>query len=172
MWAIEHMGVRPDLIAFGKKTQVCGVMAGSRIDDVPENVFKVSSRLNSTWGGNLVDMVRGQRFLEIIEQQNLVDNAAEMGKLLTDGLRTLAGGSTLLSNVRGRGLMIAFDLPDTVSRDIFRGLLYENGLLALKCGERSIRFRPMLDLPGSAVEEGLAIIEKSLYDARPEAGEL
>ena len=57
-WAYQQLGVMPDVIAFGKKTQVCGVMAGGRVDEVPDNVFAVSSRINSTWGGNLVDMVR------------------------------------------------------------------------------------------------------------------
>src|SRR6266850_3445761 len=66
MWFHQHDDVRPDLLAFGKKTQVCGMMAGGLIDQEPDNVFKVSSRLNSTWGGNLVDMVRCQRYLEIM----------------------------------------------------------------------------------------------------------
>ena len=57
-WAHQHTPVQPDLMAFGKKMQVCGMLAGPRIDEEPDNVFKVSSRLNSTWGGNLVDMVR------------------------------------------------------------------------------------------------------------------
>ena len=147
MWAIEHMGVRPDIIAFGKKAQVCGIIAGTRVDEVPDNVFHVSSRINSTWGGNLVDMVRSQRYLEIIEEEYLLENAAQVGQILLEGLTQLAEGSDLIDNVRGRGMMIAFDLPDARTRDIFRGLLLENGLLALKCGERSIRFRPMLDLP-------------------------
>jgi len=166
MWAIEHMGVRPDIIAFGKKAQVCGIIAGPRVDEVPDNVFHTASRLNSTWGGNLVDMVRSQRYLEIIEQDHLVENAAAIGRALLDGLRQLAAGSDLIDNVRGRGMLIAFDLPDTHSRDLFRKTLLENGLLALKSGLRSVRFRPMLDLDGAAVEEGLACVEKSLHDVR------
>ncbi len=172
MWAIEHMGVRPDVIAFGKKSQVCGIIAGPRVDEVPDNVFKVSSRINSTWGGNLVDMVRSQRYLEIIAEENLVDNAGTMGQLLLDGLNELAQGSDLVSNVRGRGMLLAFDLPDTHTRDIFRGLLLENGLVALKSGERSIRFRPVLDLDSATVEDALAIVEKSLFDARADGGRL
>ena len=82
MWAIEHMGVKPDIIAFGKKAQICGIIAGPRIDEVPDNVFHVSSRINSTWGGNLVDMVRSQRYLEIIEEDGLVENAGEDGPAL------------------------------------------------------------------------------------------
>lgn len=172
MWAVEHMGVRPDIIAFGKKAQVCGIMVSSRVDEVEDNVFAVSSRINSTWGGNLVDMVRSQRYLEIMVEDNLLQNAMTMGASLLHGLTQLAQGSELISNVRGRGMMIAFDLPDPSARDIFRGLLLENGLVALKCGSRSIRFRPMLDLDAASVEEGLAIVERSLYDSRRDCAQL
>jgi L-lysine 6-transaminase len=172
MWAIEHMGVRPDIIAFGKKAQICGIIVGPRVDEVDENVFRVSSRINSTWGGNLVDMVRSQRYLEIMVEDELVPNAATVGQSLLEGLTRIAQGSDLISNVRGRGMMIAFDLPDPRARDIFRGLLLENGLVALKCGSRSIRFRPMLDLDAVSVEEGLAIVEKSLYDSRSDGAQL
>jgi L-lysine 6-transaminase len=172
MWAIEHMGVEPDIIAFGKKAQVCGIIVGPRVDEVEENVFTVSSRINSTWGGNLVDMVRSQRYLEIMVEDDLVSNAAIMGRSLLEGLAQLAQGSDLMSNLRGRGMMIAFDLPDPRARDIFRGLLLENGLVALKCGSRSIRFRPTLDLDAASVEEGLAIVEKSLYDSRSDGAQL
>lgn len=67
------MGLSPDVVAFGKKTQVCGIMAGGRVDEVHDNVFHVSSRINSTWGGNLTDMVRARRILEVVEQDRLID---------------------------------------------------------------------------------------------------
>ncbi len=172
MWAVEQMGVAPDIIAFGKKAQVCGIIAGRRLDEAPENVFHVPSRINSTWGGNLVDMVRSQRYLEIIEEDHLVDNAGRMGQHLLDGMTQIALRSDLISNVRGRGMFLAFDLPDPRARDLFRGLLWENGLIALKSGTRSIRFRPMLDLCSEAVDEALAIVEDTLYDARADGGQL
>jgi L-lysine 6-transaminase len=172
MWAVEHMGVQPDIIAFGKKAQVCGIIVGPRVDEVHDNVFTVSSRINSTWGGNLVDMVRSQRYLEIIVEDDLLRNAASMGHTLVEGLAQIAKGSDLISNVRGRGMMIAFDLPNPEARDVFRGLLLQNGLVALKCGVRSIRFRPMLDLDAPSVEEGLAIVEKSLFDSRRDSAQL
>src|SRR5215468_1884414 len=78
MWCWQQLGVEPDLFVFGKKTQVCGFASTTRIDDV-ENVFKISSRINSTWGGNLVDMVRSARYFEIIEEEDLVANAAAVG---------------------------------------------------------------------------------------------
>src|SRR5246127_4402072 len=111
-WAYQQLGVTPDLVAFGKKTQVCGVMAGGRIDEGTDNVFSVSSRLSSTWGGNLADMVRARRLLEVIEAENLFARAASHGRYLQDRLTDLANerpGQGL--DVRGRGLMCAFSLP-------------------------------------------------------------
>ena len=172
MWASEQMGIKPDIIVFGKKAQMCGIIVGPRIDEVPDNVFVVSSRINSTWGGNLADMVRGQRYLEIIAEDGLVENAGRMGRLLLNGLNELVRTSDLINNVRGRGTLVAFDLPDGRSRDIFRGLLLENGLVALKCGDRSIRFRPPLDLAAETVEQALAIIKDSLFDARSDGAQL
>ena len=117
MWAYEQTGVTPDLIAFGKKTQVCGVMSTRRIDEVEDNVFHTSSRINSTWGGNLVDMVRCARYLEIIHDEGLVENAARVGSSMKEGLHALAADLDVVSNVRGSGLLLAIDLPDGDMRD-------------------------------------------------------
>jgi L-lysine 6-transaminase len=138
MWAYQHFGIIPDMICFGKKTQVCGFCATNRINEVPNNVFKVSGRINSTWGGNLVDMVRASIYLKIIEEDNLIENAKEVGVYFLRKLSKLP-----LKNVRGRGLMIAFDLNDTTSRNEFLTKLNEK-IFCLKCGEKSIRFRPHL----------------------------
>lgn len=159
-WCCEHFGVLPDLLVFGKKTQVCGVMAGPRLDEVADNVFRLPSRINSTWGGNLTDMVRSTHYLRIIEQEQLIDNARELGRLFLDELRRLAAGEALLSGVRGRGLMIAFDLPDRDAREEFYRGLYEQGVLALRSGERSIRFRPALDITQDIIQTALDLIQK------------
>ena len=117
-WAYQQLGVTPDVVAFGKKTQVCGVMAGGRVDEVADNVFAVSSRINSTWGGNLVDMVRSRRILEVIEADGLFDRAAENGRYLLDRLEELAAEFPgLVLDVRGRGLMCAFSMPSAAQRD-------------------------------------------------------
>ena len=91
-WCCQHFGVMPDLMAFGKKAQVCGVMAGPRLDDVKDNAFRLPSRLNSTWGGNFTDMVRSTHFLQIIEEENLVENARVMGEHFLKSLHTIAAG--------------------------------------------------------------------------------
>ena len=110
-WAFQQLGVQPDVVAFGKKTQVCGVMAGGRVDEVPDNVFHVSSRINSTWGGSLVDMVRSRRILEVVETEGLIARAAVAGEHLMTLLHGLAERHADVTDVRGRGLMCAFSLP-------------------------------------------------------------
>jgi len=163
MWAYEHYGVEPDIIAFGKKTHVCGIIANRRVDEVENNVFEESSRINSTFGGNLVDMVRATRILEIIEEENLVEHTAQVGQKMITELEQIAEESRgIISNVRGKGLMIAFDLPDKGKRDLMRDSMFENGLIALKSGQQSIRFRGMLDTPEKIVNDALEIVARSI----------
>jgi L-lysine 6-transaminase len=162
-WAHQHFGVQPDLLAFGKKMQICGIIAGGRIDEEPDNVFRVSSRINSTWGGNLVDMVRSQRYLEIIEDERLVENAARVGTHLLARLHALeAERPDLLSNARGRGLMCAIDFPNGKLRDQVGDRAYEQGMIILACGHRSLRFRPPLDITVEEVDEAVDIIRKAI----------
>ncbi len=163
MWAFEHHDLQPDIFAFGKKSQVCGIVAGKRIDEVNQHVFAESSRINSTWGGNLVDMVRCTRYLEIIEEEQLLEHTAKVGEKMIGELINVAEESKgLMTNVRGKGLMIAYDLPDQPKRDVMIDALLENGLNALKSGNRSIRFRGMLDTPEDVVDEAVEIVAKSL----------
>ncbi len=163
MWAYENFDFNPDIVAFGKKTQVCGIMVSSRVDEVKDNVFTVSSRLNSTWGGNLVDMVRCQKYLEVIDEENLISNAQKQGKRLLDGLVDIQDKHPeVISNARGRGLMCAFDLPSPGQRDMFNNQLLKNGLIVLTCGAQSIRFRPPLILSEKEVDEALGAIKDTL----------
>ena len=160
-WAYEHMGVEPDAIAFGKKMQTCGVLASTKFDAV-DSVFKMSGRINSTWGGNLVDMVRAARYLQIIAEEDLVENARVVGEYLLTSLQKLGEDyPDVVTNVRGRGLMCAFDLPAD-RRDRFRALALENGLIVVGCGKRSIRFRPPLNLSKEEVDEGIDIVERAV----------
>lgn len=159
-WCCEHFGVVPDLVGFGKKIQVCGVIAGPRLDEVKDNAFRLPSRLNSTWGGNFTDMVRSKHFLQIIEEERLVENAANVGAQIVKSLQEIADECSMITAVRGRGLFIAFDLADTQTRDALWKSLYEAGLLTLKSGERAIRFRPALDLTPEVADEAMEILRK------------
>jgi L-lysine 6-transaminase len=159
-WASEHFGVIPDLMSFGKKAQVCGVMAGPRLDEVKDNVFRVPSRISSTWGGNFTDMVRSTHFLEIIDEENLVYSAGLVGEYFLNRLRALQEEFPVISAVRGRGLFLAFDLPNPETRDVFWKGLFDNGVLALKSGAKAIRFRPALDITNEVVDEAIELIRK------------
>ena len=163
MWAFEHFGVQPDAIAFGKKTQVCGTAVGRRVETVEENVFRVPSRLNSTWGGNLVDMVRCQRILEVIHEEKLVENAARVGAQLLQGLEEIVGRhGHLVSNARGRGLMCAIDARDPETRKNILKACFDRGVMIVGCGQRTIRFRPALTIGTAEVREGLDILNQAL----------
>ncbi len=162
-WAYQQLGVQPDVVAFGKKTQVCGVMAGGRVDEVPDNVFAVSSRINSTWGGSLVDMVRARRILEVIEAEDLFAHAAAAGDHLLSLLQGLAQRHAAVTDPRGRGLMCAFSLPDKGSRDLAVKMLREDEkVLLLGCGTRSLRFRPALNVSEADLEAGVAALDRVL----------
>jgi L-lysine 6-transaminase len=167
-WCAQHFGVVPDVLAFGKKVQVCGVMAGPRLDEVPDNCFRLPSRLNSTWGGNYTDMIRSTHFLRIIEKENLIENARTVGEYFLKALLQLQSEQSIMTAVRGRGLFIAFDLPDAKTRDEFWKGLFDRGLLVLKSGDHSIRFRPALDITTEVVDEAMDLL-RAQCEAMPNA---
>jgi L-lysine 6-transaminase len=166
MWAFQGLGVEPDMFTFGKKTQVCGFASNDRIMEEPENVFNVSSRINSTWGGNLVDMVRCRKFLEIMVEENLVENAKTTGEFLLGKLGELAAEFPgKMTNIRGRGLFIAFDLPDGKTRgDVLACWLKKHNVMALTSGERAIRLRPPLTLTKDEAALGVQRLRAALTE--------
>jgi L-lysine 6-transaminase len=162
-WAYQQLGLEPDVVAFGKKAQVCGIMAGGRVDEVPDNVFAVSSRINSTWGGNLTDMVRARRILEVIERDALIDRAGFLGAHLLHNLQGLAEKHASVSAVRGRGLMCAFTLPSAELRDdVLTRLRVDEGVLMLGCGGSSLRVRPALTVSLEELDRGVGALDRVL----------
>ena len=156
MWCYEHFGIVPDMMCFGKKTQVCGFCSTDRIDEVEHNVFNDSGRINSTWGGNIVDMVRFNHIMDAIEEEKLVDNAHEVGGHLENALNNL----DVISNVRGMGLMIAFDLDTPDLRDRMVSLLQED-MIVLKSGTHSIRLRPALTFSKQDADSAVTFISRA-----------
>lgn len=162
-WAYQQLGVQPDIIAFGKKTQVCGVMAGGRVDEVPDNVFVVNSRINSTWGGNLTDMVRVRRILEVLEQDSLIERSRALGAHLLDRLETLAAQHPSITEPRGRGLMCAVTVSSVQLRDeVLTALREREHVLILGTGERSIRFRPPLTVSIAELDAAVDALDRVL----------
>ena len=165
MWAHQlfNSSARPDIISFGKKMQICGIFAGERVDEVENNVFHESSRLNSTWGGNVVDMVRITLYLEIIAAEDLVNQAATNGDYLVEKLHDIqADFDGIVSNVRGRGLFAAFDLPDGTARDNLADLIIAEGALILGSGKKAIRFRPHLNITREEIDLADDIIRRAI----------
>ncbi|MGO4877259.1 L-lysine 6-transaminase [Pedobacter psychrotolerans] len=163
-WCHQHFSekARPDIIAFGKKMQVCGILVGNKVDEVEKNVFKIPSRINSTWGGNLVDMVRSSQILQIIADDQLCENAEKVGTYLKDNLANLAQQFDKMTNVRGRGLLCSFDFPNKDMRNTFISKGLEHNVMFLGCGEKTIRFRPALCIEQKHIDEGLTVMEKIL----------
>ena len=140
-WLWQHSGVKPDVVSFGKKTQTCGIYAGTRVDEVQDNVFKLSSRINSTWGGNLVDMVRCTQFINIIERDNIAELVTQVGEYTVSCLRDIAKETDLFTSVRGKGSLIAFTMENPEQRTNMLRSMFDEKLLALPCGKKSVRFR-------------------------------
>jgi L-lysine 6-transaminase len=162
-WAFQQLGVTPDVVAFGKKTQVCGIMAGGRVDEVADNVFAVSSRINSTWGGNLTDMVRSRRILEVIESDGLLAHATQAGRYLLRRLEELAAEfPTLVLDPRGRGLMCAFSMPTADQRDALVRELWDRHVIMLSSGPDSVRFRPALTASREDLDAAVEAVRAAL----------
>ena len=164
-WAWQSLGVAPDIFCFGKKSQVCGIACSRRIDEVEKNVFHESSRINSTWGGNLVDMARCTKYLEIMVEENILENVRSRHAQVLEGLEALAAENPgKVTNIRGRGLMIAFDLETPEKRNALVSKILDNGAIILPCGHKTIRFRPPLNISEEEVQKAMEIIGKSMKE--------
>jgi L-lysine 6-transaminase len=161
-WLWQKLGVAPDVVAFGKKTQQCGLYANRRVEEVENHVFKRASRINSTWGGNLTDMVRARRVLEILLEERMPENVAARGEQFVRGLRAIAKRSQAFANVRGVGSLCAFTLGSAKARDEMLERLRSAKLLALKAGTHSIRFRMPLNVSSAEIELALGNVEAAV----------
>lgn len=163
-WAYQHFDIAPDILVFAKKLQVGGIMVGPKIDDVGNNVFVKPGRINSTWGGGLVDMVRATRILEIIMEEDLLANAAARGAELLGGLQKIQDRHSIVTNARGQGLLCAIDLPNQTTRDAAIKRAFADGMLVLACGRNSLRFRPTLNVTAEIIQEGLARLDAAITE--------
>jgi L-lysine 6-transaminase len=161
-WAHQHFDVRPDILVFGKKSQTCGIAASARLDEI-DSVFKVPSRINSTWGSNLVDMVRGTRIIEVILEEGLMEHSLRQGTRLLQGLQEIHRDfPELTSNPRGQGLFCALDMATPELRTETISKAQELGMIILASGQKGLRFRPALNLRTEDLELGVDLLRKSL----------
>ncbi|MGO9560029.1 MAG: L-lysine 6-transaminase [Acidimicrobiales bacterium] len=163
-WCHQQLGLEPDVVAFAKKIQLGGIMAGRRVHEVDQNVFRVPGRINSTWGGNLVDMVRSTRLLELIDETDAIANAREVGSHLLARVEAVsAEHPSITENARGRGLLVAVDLRTAPQRDRVLAMLRDDErVMALACGERTVRFRPALSVSVDEIDHGCDALRRVL----------
>lgn len=162
-WCYQQLDLEPDVVAFGKKTHVCGVMAGGRLDEVDDHVFRASSRINSTFGGSLVDMARARIILEVVESDGLIARAGELGEKLLGRLQELEDRHEAVTQARGRGLMCAIDLPEAAVRDeVVARMLADERVFILGSGTTSVRFRPPLTVTEDELDRGVEALDRVL----------
>jgi len=156
MWAYEHFGIKPDIISFGKKTQVSGIFVNDRVDEVTNNVFKQSSRISSTFGGNLTDLVRCGLILDVYEKERLLENTNVQGQYFFSKLNMLQQKyPEFISNVRGKGLFIAFDLPSEAIRNTLVNEAKRQNLIIGSSGYYSLRLRPHLNVTTEDIDRAI-----------------
>ena len=152
VWYFEHLDIEPDIVTFGKKAQLSGIMAKRKF----ANIFDIPNRLEATWDADLVDMVRCKYILRTYQKDGILDNVNKMGKLLVEGL----AGMKQLENTRGTGLLIAFDFDSKEKRDKFFNGLRSEGLICNPTLDQTMRFRPNLNVSSDEINHALEIIRR------------
>jgi 4-aminobutyrate aminotransferase len=157
MWAIDHFGVRPDIVAAGKGI-ASGLPLGATIARADLMTWPKGAH-GSTYGGNPISCAAALATIDLI-QKELMDNASTAGSYLLDGLRPLQGEHKVVVDVRGLGLMIGveFSIPEIASQ--VEEACFQKGLLALGCGDKAIRMSPPLMIERGQVETGLRLFSE------------
>ena len=153
MWYFEHLGIIPDIVVFGKKTQTSGVMVQKKF----AQTFDRPIRLEVTWDGDLTDMIRCKYILKAYQQYNILDNVNQRSRQLFDGLR----GVENIKNLRSKGLLFAFDFESIEKRDSFFDKAVKNRFLCNRTRDRSVRLRPNLNVSPDEINSAISIIKKA-----------
>ncbi len=159
MWAHElfELPTPPDVVVWAKKAQN-GVLF---VSEELATFFQEEKKFNTTWEGDAVGMVR---LLAVLEKIDL-DQVRRTGELARAGLNWLAEAySGLIENVRGAGVMLAFDVPRADLQDALRDRAFRRGLVLLPAGERTLRFYPRYDTEPYAIAEGIMILKAAVED--------
>ena len=135
MWYSKMIGLNPDIVIFGKKSQICGIMVNDKYSEAIHSQYR---KLEVTFDGELIDAIRSEYILNAIEKNSLLENVKDKSKILRNEL------SGLFENYRSVGHLIAFDFQNKQERDDFALNAYLNRLLVNPTGEKSIRIRPNL----------------------------
>jgi 4-aminobutyrate aminotransferase len=168
MWAVEHVGVEPDILLSGKGI-ASGMPLGAMIAKDSLMTWTKGTH-GSTYGGNPLSCAAAIATLDVIRSEELLENAAKVGELLMNGLRDVQSRYDAIREVRGLGLMIGIELPDhSVAAAVERGT-FDRGLLMLGCGEASIRMSPPLVFREDQARVALELFEEVVAETVLDTG--
>jgi len=170
IFAMEHFGVVPDLMALAKGI-ASGMPLGALVASHDIMDWEAGSHA-STFGGNPLSCQAAMATIELLETK-LMENAKRQGERLMDGLRAIQEDHECIGDVRGKGLMVAAEfVEDRHTQAPARKLMgkiidraFQKGLLLLGCGENSIRFCPALTVSGAQIDLCLSIFEDVVKEA-------
>jgi 4-aminobutyrate aminotransferase len=159
MWAIENFGIEPDIIATAKGLG-SGMPIGAVIAKEHWMRWKPGSH-GSTFGGNPVAAAAAIATLEVIRDEKLMENALARGKEAVDGLRAALKGSSIVTDIRGIGLMIGVDFTDADTAADVEVEAFKRGLLVLTCGDRGVRMSPPLVVNAEEIKTAVRIFAEA-----------
>ena len=162
MWAVEHMGVEPDILIAGKGI-ASGMPLGAMIAKDAVMTWTKGTH-GSTYGGNPLSCAAAIATLDVIRDEELLEQAAKIGDSLKNGLHDLQTRREAIRDVRGVGLMIGIDLPDHDAAAAVERAAFDRGLLVLGCGERAIRMSPPLVITEEQARTGLEVFEQAVVE--------
>lgn len=154
VWYSNVIDIKPDILVFGKKSQVSGIM----VQESHSKVFDIPKRLSVTFDGDLLDMIRCKYIIKAIEKFNLLSNAERMGGMLANNIEH----SNVIDNIRQTGVLIALDFRNTLLRDLFYKQLYSKNMLCNPTGPRTVRMRPSLSVTEEEISRAIQIINKTV----------
>ena len=156
LWYFEHLDITPDIVLFGKKSQISGLMVVEKFNGIFDKEHV--NRLEVTWNADTLDMLRCKYIIKAFQTHNILENVIQRGNQLKDRLSKM----NKISSLRTKGLIIGFDLKDAETRDKFMSCLYQNEMICNSTGQKSIRLRPILSLSENDAMRGCDLIEKTL----------
>jgi 4-aminobutyrate aminotransferase len=157
MWAVEHMGVEPDILLAGKGI-ASGMPLGAMIARDDRMTWPKGAH-GSTYGGNPVSCAAALATLDVIYDEHLLENADKVGTVMMEGLRDIQARRPEIREVRGLALMIGIELPDHDTSAAVERRAFEKGLLMLGCGDASIRMSPPLVFREDQARTALVMFE-------------
>ena len=158
-WAFNYYDVQPDILIWGKKMQTAGVAINETIDSL--RTLPILNQIQCYNSSNIMDILRFNNLIKVVNKNKSLNNAATNGGYLLAKIRELESVSGFVSNSRGIGTLIAFDLPNKQLRDKFL-MKISHHMLVSSCGESSVKLRPTLDLKQADADIAIELIDKAI----------